>query len=144
MGTFSNYLCRNLLDILFGGGQRDIDGLSIHEVYNIALLTAEPAKSDTADSLVAIEADYEGYQRRSITSFTDGWDAAVDGDPCVKANKIEVQFTPCVGGNSTVRFFALLNEFGDLICWGPLDQDYIITDGVVPTFGAGSLVVTLT
>src|SRR5689334_17472993 len=82
----------------------------------IALLTSAPVDSDTGTSIGSKEATYAGYARKS-TAATD-YGSSSGG---TIANTNVINFAPCTGGSSTVKYFAKVDasSAGNVLYWGP-------------------------
>lgn len=145
MGKLGHVLCRNLLDLAFGAGEGQYGPVNIAEDLWVCLCSAQPVSTDDTGSISAKEVIYDGYARGLLDNYNDvGWEVTTDDSPPVKANKQTVEFPICTGGSAVARHFALFAAGGEFIeAWGTLDEELIITEGVVPTFGPGELRITL-
>jgi hypothetical protein len=144
MGGLGQDSCKIILDVLFGyPGQWQ--GIYVASDLWVVLCSQAPSPADDITSIASKEVAYESYERSQIDNRLDyGWESATLDTPSVKANKQIVEFPPCTGGSSVARYFALFAMGGEKIeAWGALDAELVITDGVVPTFGAGDLRITL-
>jgi len=134
--SFGNTYENNILDGLFGSGQ--ITALS---TMWIGLSTA--TLNEDASSLA--EPSGNGYARVAVVNSTNIWSPAAAG---VKRNAAAIAFPTATGswGNCTdfaVWAAATSTGVGAYIGYGVLGTPKNVTNGDVPTFGVGSLSITL-
>ena len=144
MGGLGQDSCRAVLNLLFGY-PGEYQSVNVASDLWVVLCSQAPSPMDDITSIASKEVVYEGYGRALIDNRLDyGWENATEDTPSVKANKQIVEFPPCTGGSAVARYFALFAVGGEKMeAWGVLDTELVITDGVVPTFGAGDLRITL-
>jgi len=132
----SDYCEEAILNALFGKTSA-FGTLSARPTIYVALLTDEPSDADDGESIA--EPDYTGYARVA-TAATD-WNAWAN-DKITNANAIT--FPEATSGSSTVTHFALVDAStgGNVLFYGALPVQMIISTGITPMFKAGDLAVT--
>ena len=128
--SFSNYTENALLDHIF-----DDPAYSPAANVFIALYTATPN-----DAGGGTEATFGSYARQS-TAAAD-WDAASGGS---KTNANTVSFPESTSGSETITSFGLIDASsgGNLLAYGDLTAEQLVTTGSTLLFTAGNLTVNL-
>lgn len=142
----TNALETALLELLFKntdaaniGDTTGLRGSTTPGNFYISLHTAIPDETGTQ---ATSEANYEGYERVAVARSGSGW--SVSGDTL--SNAAAISFDPCTNGNNVITHFGIgsdLNGAGHLFIYGTLTTPLTVTTGVVPSFGIGTLQVTL-
>ena len=137
MGSFSDYLEKELLDHILGGA----DYPRPATVY-IGLWTS--ALDDASTGSTANEVSGGSYVRKSVTNNTTNWPAA-SGTTATKSNGTAITFVTATGGWGTVTYFAILDaaSAGNILGWGQLTVSKAIASGDTASFAIGDLDVTL-
>ena len=134
--SFGNTIENLVLDSMIGSTQL----LSTNTLW-VGLSTA--TINDDATGLA--EPSGNGYARVATVNSTNLWAAAASG---VKANAAAIAFPTATGSWGNVTAFAVWRAatsdgVGSLVGKGTLGLAKNVTNGDVPTFGVGSLSITL-
>jgi len=130
----------SLLELLFNntalanvGDGSGLQPSGAAESFYIALFTATP---DEAGSVVN-ECDYMGYARKGVVRSAGGW--TISGNNC--SNTAAIVFDLCTGGSNTVTHFAIMTAVtgGDMLYYGALTANLIVSNGITPDFAIGDL-----
>jgi hypothetical protein len=134
MGSFSNYLELELLDHVFGCGNRSYTPPT--NIF-VALSTADPGE----DGSGMAEPTGNNYARKS-TAYTD-WTVAASG---ALENANAVTFNEASGSWGTIAHFALFDALtgGNMLGYGELAVAKLVGAGDTIQFAAGDIDVTLT
>lgn len=137
MGSFSDYLEKELLDHILGGA----DYARPATVY-IGLWTT--TLSDASTGGTSGEPTGGSYARKSVTNNATNWPAA-SGTTATKSNGIAITFVTATGSWGTVTHFAILDaaSAGHILGWGQLTASKAIGSGDTASFAIGDLDVTL-
>lgn len=137
MGSFSDYLEKEILDHILGGGiyQRPA-------TVWIGLWTS--ALSDSSTGSTAGEVSGGAYARVSRTNNSTNWPAA-SGTTATKSNGTAITFPQATASWGTVTYFCIIDAptAGNILGWGALTQSKAIGAGDTAAFAIGDLDVTL-
>lgn len=137
MGSFSDYLEKEILDHIFGGA----DYSRPATVY-VGLWTSALSDSSTGSS--AGEVSGSAYARVAVTNNSTNWPAA-SGTTATKSNGTVITFPTATGSWGTVTYFAILDasSLGNILGWAILTASKAIGDGDTASFAIGDLDITL-
>ena len=137
MGSFSDYLEKEILDHVLGGA----DYSRPATVY-IGLWTA--ALNDASTGSTANEVSGGSYARKSVTNNSTNWPAA-SGTTATKSNGTAITFVTATASWGTVTHFAILDAAtaGNILGWAQLTASKAIGSGDTASFAIGDLDVTL-
>jgi len=105
--------------------------------FYLSLHTADPGEA--ADQTTN-EATYTSYARVAVIRTSAGWTVA--GNQA--SNAALVQFPQCTGGTNTITHIGigtLVSGVGQMIYSGALNASLSVTNGIIPQFSIGNLVV---
>lgn len=134
--SFSNYLEGKLLDEAFGA----TDFTAPATLY-IALGTdTTPSDSTFTEFTIGVGS----YARKSVTNDKTTWTTAGAGGGSV-SNAIVITFATASADWGTAKCFAVYDAStaGNMLGWGTLSVNKIISNGDTPSFGIGTLTITL-
>lgn len=133
MGSFGNYLELEILDHIFGMGNRNYTPPS--NIF-VALSTADPT-----DDASGIAEPSGGAYARVSTAYTD-WDVAAAG---ALDNANAITFPEATASWGTITHFALYDALtgGNMLAHGSLTTSKSVSSGDTIQFAAGDLDVTL-
>lgn len=106
--------------------------------FYIGLHTADPGE---AGDQTTSEATYTGYARVAVARTTGGW--SVSGNTV--SNVATVAFALCTAGSNTITHFVIgraSSGAGEIIVSGALTASLAVSNGITPSFAAGSLTAT--
>ena len=137
MGSFSDYLEKEILDHVLGGA----DYSRPATVY-VGLWTS--ALNDASTGSTANEVSGGSYARKSVTNNATNWPAA-SGTTATKSNGTAITFVTATASWGTVTHFAILDAAtnGNILGWAQLTASKAIGDGDTASFAIGDLDVTL-
>lgn len=136
-GSFSDYLEKEILDHILGGGD-----YSRPATVWIGLWTA--ALDDTSTGSSANEVSGGSYARVSMTNNPTNWPAA-SGTTATKSNGTAITFPQATASWGTVTHFGIIDAStaGNILGWGTLTVSKTIGNGDTASFAIGDLDVTL-
>lgn len=131
MGSKSNYLENKVLDHVLGGG----DYTRPATVY-FGLFTVTP--SDTGGGT---EVSTGSYARASVTNNATNFPAAASGS---KSNGTDIVFPTASGSWGTIVAFGIFDAStaGNLLYWGDITPNKLVSTGDTPKFATGDLTIT--
>lgn len=104
----------------------------------VSLHTSSPG---TGGDQTTNEATYTGYARQAVARSSSGWDEASQ----VVSNHSAITFPACTGGSNTITHFGIgtdVSGAGNLLWFGALTASLAVSNGITPSFAAGSLTDT--
>ncbi|SRR5258706_6500190 len=123
------------------GDATGIVGSSAAGSLYVSLHTADPG--ETGDQTTS-EATYTGHNRVAVARTSGGW--TISGTaPTQAANAATVTFAQCTGGTNTITHFGIgtaTSGAGKLLYSGALNASLAVANLIIPTFIAGTLVIT--
>lgn len=142
-GEKGNTNSANLLKIIFQAVvaiANLADNASVSPLTNlfVSLHTADPTAAGTQSSS---EAAYTGYARVAVARTSGGWSISAE----TISNVAAITFPACTGGSETETWFGVgtaSSGAGVLLWAGPLTSSLAVSNGITPSFAAGSLTVT--
>lgn len=142
--SFETSLLQHILqnaDIANIGDATGLRGSATAGVLYISLHTADPGEPATQQTS---EATFTGYARVSVVRSGAGW--TVSGTaPTTGVNAAAVNFPPCTGGTNTITHFGIgtaASGAGVMLLTGALGASLSVSNGITPSFGVGTLVIT--
>lgn len=123
------------------GDATGLRGSSTAGVFYVSLHTANP--NETGNQATS-EAAYTSYLRSggSVARSTAGWSVASG----VADNDSAITYAQATGGSETETHFGIGSDStgaGNLFLWGALASSLAVSNGITPSFAAGSLDVSL-
>ena len=137
MGSFSDYLEKELLDHILGNA-----AYSAPATVYIGLWTS--TLTDASTGSTGTEVSGGSYARKSVTNNSTNWPAA-SGTTATKSNGTAITFVTATASWGTVTHFAILDAAttGQILGWGQLTASKTIASGDTASFAIGDLDVTL-
>lgn len=135
MGSFNDYLEKELLDHVFGNA-----AYSAPATLWVRLYTAAPN-----DAGGGTEATYSGYSPVSVANNATNFPAAT-GVTATKQNANAISFASNTGtGTQTIVAAAICDAStgGNFLVWGALASSKAIGPGDIPKFNASAITLTL-
>jgi hypothetical protein len=121
------------------GDATGLRGSSTAGVFYISLHTANPNETGSQSTT---EAAYTSYARVSVARASAQWTVASG----VADNDAAITFPAATGGSETETHFGIGSDTsgaGNLFLWGALNSSLAVSNGITPSFAAGSLDVTM-
>jgi hypothetical protein len=121
------------------GDATGLRGSSTAGVFYISLHTANPHETGSQSTT---EAAYTSYARVSVARASAQWTVASG----VADNDAAITFPAATGGSETETHFGIGSDTsgaGNLFLWGALNSSLAVSNGITPSFAAGSLDVTM-
>jgi hypothetical protein len=121
------------------GDATGLRGSSTAGVFYISLHTANPNETGSQNTT---EAAYTSYARVSVARASAQWTVASG----VADNDAAITFPAATGGSETETHFGIGSDTsgaGNLFLWGALNSSLAVSNGITPSFAAGSLDVTM-
>lgn len=136
-GSMTDVWEKALLDYLFRNTSLGLHGTNVW----VALFTVVPS-----DSTTGTEVTGGSYARVAVVRTGAGWDAAA-GTTGTTQNTGAITFTTASADWGTVVAFGLCNSLAgslstDLIYWGTLTANKVVSNGDTASFAAAALSVT--
>lgn len=132
--VFSNVDLSNLGDA--AGLQNSVGNGNL----NIELHTADPGKGGDQTTSVIGYTDYVSVSVPRDPTFATGWTDASAGTNGETDNVAAITFPICGASGATASDVSIGNGVSDeMLYFGSLDADLVITTGVTPEFAAGAL-----
>jgi hypothetical protein len=121
------------------GDATGLRGSTVAGVFYISLHTANPNETGSQNTT---EAAYTSYARVSVARASAQWTVASG----VADNDAAITFPAATGGSETETHFGIGSDTsgaGNLFLWGALNSSLAVSNGITPSFAAGSLDVTM-
>lgn len=138
----TNVLENGLLSLLFEnadyanvGDATGLRGSTTAGVFYISLATASPGDTGTQTTSETV---YTNYARVSVARSTAGWTVASG----VADNDAAIDFATCGATGATLTDFGIGSDAsgaGNLFLFGALTAPLIVSNGITPSFAAGTL-----
>jgi hypothetical protein len=140
--AFETSLLQHILqnaDIANIGDATGVRGSTTAGSLYVSLHTSDPGE---AGDQTTNEANYTGYARVAVARSGAGWAVSADTGDNVGA----VTFGLCTAGSNTVTHFGVgtaSSGAGVLLVSGALSASLAVSNGITPSFAAGTLEITV-
>jgi len=138
----SNAFETALLNLVFANvalSAMSIPASTIPGQLYLSLHTADPGEAGTQSTNETV---YAGYTRIPIIRGVGGWTVA----GATATNAVAVDFPGCTSGSHNITHFGIgtvVSGASFLLFSGTLTTPLTVTANIIPSFGIGSLVVTI-